>query len=87
MSHLIFYILFNKFNFKKDCVDDFSFGNFEYNKCDEKNLFKCDIKTSVNFGRCFNVTNYSNGSCYTDRSLMKQVGYWQTSFPSADYWK
>ena len=70
-----------------NCVDDFSVGNFVYNKCEGADVFKCDIKNSINFGRCFSLVNNSNASCDMDRSTMTQVGYWKTIFPSADYWK
>ncbi len=50
-------------------------------------MLKCE--DSYNFGRCFNITNLNGtqATCDTDRTLLEQIGWWKTSFPSQDYWK
>lgn len=73
-----------------NCVDDFSSDVFTFTKCDDQStLFKCDVKGSALFGRCFNKTTFDgkNASCNMNATLMHQVGFWKTSFPSADYWE
>ena len=71
-------------------MDDFSPDKFTFNEClDTGTLLKCSQKDSINFGRCFNKTaiDGSLASCSSNQTDLKQVGFWKTSFPSADYWK
>ena len=73
-----------------DCVDDFSLDKFTYNKCLNKSLlFKCAEDESLNYGRCFNkmALDGSLATCSMNQSQLEQVGFWKTSFPSADYWR
>lgn len=72
-----------------NCIDDFDPEKFTYTRCnDNATLFKCDERNSPLFGRCFNKTTIDGdlASCSKNQSLMNQVGFWKTSFPSADYW-
>lgn len=74
-----------------NCIDDFSEDKFTYTRCDDTTtLFKCSEKGSALFGRCFNKTTIDGSgllaSCSLNTTRMHQVGFWKTSFPSADYW-
>jgi len=72
-----------------NCIDDFSSDVFKFTRCDETRYFKCAEKDSVNFGQCFNKTTIDGSmmsSCSLNPTLMQHVGWWKTSFPSADYW-
>ena len=52
-------------------------------------FLKCDTEGSDNFGRCFNTTtiNGTLAACSMNRDTLSQIGFWKTSFPSADYWR
>ena len=74
----------------KDCIDDFGRDVFTYNSCnDNKTFFKCDVKKSMNFGKCFNLNEtfgISDICNHNNETTLKKIGYWKTSFPSQDYW-
>lgn len=73
-----------------NCVDNFDPSVFKFNKCtDNSTLFKCDIKNTVNFGKCFNLTDtigLSNPCNEGNSSILEKIGYWKAEFPSQDYW-
>ena len=78
--------------FFRDCIDDFSPEKFTYTDCkDNATMFKCAQKGSPLFGRCFDKYTIDGtgamASCNMNQSVMHQIGFWKTSFPSADYWR
>lgn len=74
-----------------NCIDDFNPEIFTYTKCaDTESMFKCSVRDSPLFGRCFNKTTIDGSSlstCDTNATQMHQIGFWKTSFPSADFWR
>ena len=70
---------FNKFNLfkKKDCVDNFEKGSFQFNDCSNPNTsLKCDD------GVCYNLTTTFGGpaTCQLDDIYLQKTGYWVIFF-------
>lgn len=69
-----------------NCVDNFDPSVFTYNACkDNTTMYKCEDKLSMNFGRCFNTSEYAGEMCESFEQN-SSFAFWKSSFPSQDYW-
>lgn len=78
-----------------NCVDNYDKAVFAFDKCENiTTQFKCMDDNSLNYGRCFNLTdsidfmdsfNMTNCNSFLGNETLKT--YWKPTFPSQDYWQ